>query len=318
MENQRPAPFEGAKPYAQLLIFIGLTCISIFLLLIVMMLLQMTGKVNLMVLQSTGSFDDPDVLKTLKILQIISSILIFILPVVVFAFLASRKWAAYLNIDRIGKISVLLLGGILMVVASPLINFLQEINSHLQLPEWMHGIEAWMKDSEAKDDALTAAFLNHQTLTDLIVNLIMIALVAAVSEELFFRGVLQNILVKMTKNTHVGIWITGIIFSAIHLQFYGFLPRMLMGVYLGYLLVWSGSLWVTIFAHFINNGAAVLFSYLEERKVITDSVDKVGTQAGGSEVWYVVISTALVVLLLVAIYKISRKNAVPNDITHAS
>ncbi len=273
----------------------------------------MSGKVNLMVLQSTGSFDDPDVLKTLKILQIISSILIFILPVIVFAFLASRKWAAYLNINRIGKISVLLLGGILMVVASPLINFLQEINSHLQLPEWMHGIEAWMKDSEAKDDALTAAFLNHQTLTDLIVNLIMIALIAAVSEELFFRGVLQNILVKMTKNTHAGIWITGIVFSAIHLQFYGFLPRMLMGVYLGYLLVWSGSLWVTIFAHFINNGAAVVFSYLEERKIISDSVDKIGTPAGGGEVWYVVISTALVVLLLVAINKISRKNAIAND-----
>ena len=310
MENQRPAPFEGAKPFAQLLIFIGLFCIAVFLLMIGMMLAQMTGKVNLMVLQSTGSFDDPDVLKTLKILQIASAIILFIVPAIVFTFLAARKWAAYLNIDRIGKISILLLGGILMVVASPLINFLVEINSHLQLPEWLHGVEAWMKDSEAKDDALTAAFINHQTFTDLIVNLIMIALIAAVSEELFFRGVMQKLLVKMTKNTHIGIWITGIIFSAIHLQFYGFLPRMLMGVYLGYLLVWSGSLWVTIFAHFINNGAAVLFSYLEERKIITDSVDKVGTQAGGSEAVYVIVSTTLVVLLLVAIYKISRKNIV--------
>ena len=285
---------------------------SIFLLFVVMMLLQMTGKVNLLLLQSPNAFSNPEVIQVLKFLQIISSVIIFILPVAVLAFLVSRRRMEYLQINRIGKISILLLGGIVMFVAAPLINYLQEINSYLQLPQWMHGIEEWMKASEAQDDALTAAFLNHQTFYDLILNLIMIALVAAVAEELFFRGVLQKILIKMTKNVHVGIWLTGAIFSAIHLQFYGFLPRMLMGVYLGYLLVWSGSLWVTIFAHFINNGTAVIFSYLEERKTITDSVEKVGTQAG--DYWYIITSTLLVTLLLIAIYKLSgRKNEVVSE-----
>lgn len=280
---------------------------SIFLLLVVVLLLQMTGKVNLLLLQSPNAFSNPDVIQALKFLQIISSIIIFIVPVVAFAFLVSRKRMGYLQINSIGKISILLLGGIVMVVAAPLINYLQEINGYLQLPQWMHGIEEWMKASEAQDDALTSAFLTHQTFYDLILNLIMIALVAAVAEELFFRGVLQKLLIKMTKNVHVGIWVTGAVFSAIHLEFYGFLPRMLMGVYLGYLLVWSGSLWVTIFAHFINNGTAVFFAYLEERKTITDSVDKVGTQAG--DYWYIIISTLLVALLLMAIYKLSgRKN----------
>jgi len=285
---------------------------SIFLLFVVMMLLQMTGKVNLLLLQSPNAFSNPEVIQVLKFLQIISSVIIFILPVAVLAFLVSRRRMEYLQINRIGKISILLLGGIVMFVAAPLINYLQEINSYLQLPQWMHGIEEWMKASEAQDDALTVAFLNHQTFYDLILNLIMIALVAAVAEELFFRGVLQKILIKMTKNVHVGIWLTGAIFSAIHLQFYGFLPRMLMGVYLGYLLVWSGSLWVTIFAHFINNGTAVIFSYLEERKTITDSVEKVGTQAG--DYWYIITSTLLVTLLLIAIYKLSgRKNEVVSE-----
>jgi len=275
---------------------------SIFLLFVVMMLLQMTGKVNLLLLQSPNAFSNPEVIQVLKFLQIISSVIIFILPVAVLAFLVSRRRMEYLQINRIGKISILLLGGIVMFVAAPLINYLQEINSYLQLPQWMHGIEEWMKASEAQDDALTVAFLNHQTFYDLILNLIMIALVAAVAEELFFRGVLQKILIKMTKNVHVGIWLTGAIFSAIHLQFYGFLPRMLMGVYLGYLLVWSGSLWVTIFAHFINN----------ERKTITDSVEKVGTQAG--DYWYIITSTLLVTLLLIAIYKLSgRKNEVVSE-----
>lgn len=312
MENETPAPFERSSSGAQLLIFLGLTGMSIFLLFVVMMLLQMTGKVNLLLLQSPNAFSNPEVIQVLKFLQIISSVIIFILPVAVLAFLVSRRRMEYLQINRIGKISILLLGGIVMFVAAPLINYLQEINSYLQLPQWMHGIEEWMKASEAQDDALTVAFLNHQTFYDLILNLIMIALVAAVAEELFFRGVLQKILIKMTKNVHVGIWLTGAIFSAIHLQFYGFLPRMLMGVYLGYLLVWSGSLWVTIFAHFINNGTAVIFSYLEERKTITDSVEKVGTQAG--DYWYIITSTLLVTLLLIAIYKLSgRKNEVVSE-----
>lgn len=275
---------------------------------VVMVVLQGTGKVNMLVLESTSTFNDPDVLRLLKIVQIISSIVIFAFPVLLFVFLVSRKKLEYLQLNQVGKLSVLLIGGILMFVASPLINFLAEINNHLQLPQWLNGVEAWMKDSEAKDDALTAAFLNHQTFYDLIINLVMMAFVAAVCEELFFRGVLQKLLINMTNNVHVGIWITGAIFSAIHIQFYGFLPRMLMGVYLGYLFVWSGSLWVAIFAHFINNAIAVLFSYLEERKIISDSVDKIGSQ--GSKYWYMIISTALVVLLLVAIYKLSGKKAV--------
>ena len=110
----------------------------------------------------------------------------------------------------------------------------------------------------------------------------------------------------MTKNTHAGIWITGALFSAIHIQFYGFLPRMLMGVYLGYLLVWSGSLWAPVLAHFINNGTAVLFSFLEERNIVSGSVDKFGSQS--SDYWYVLISAALVSVLLFFIYRLSKKN----------
>lgn len=305
MENETPAPIERINSGLQLLIFIGLTFIIVGLFLKAIMMLQVTGVINLVALQSTNSFTNPDMLQTLKILQIISSVVVFIVPVVAFAFLVSRKRMEYLQLNRLGKISVLLLGGILMIAASPLINFLQDINSYLQLPTWLHGVEQWMKSSEAQDDALTAAFLNHQTFYDLIINLIMIALVAAVCEELFFRGVMQKLLIKMTKNVHVGIWLTGAIFSAIHLQFYGFLPRMLMGVYLGYLLVWSGSLWVPVFAHFINNGSAVLFAYLEDHKTIPDTIDKMGSQP--TDYIYIIFSTLLVFLLLVVIYKLSAK-----------
>src|SRR5207344_1198984 len=99
----------------------------------------------------------------------------------------------------------------------------------------------------------------------LAINLFIIAFLPALGEELFFRGMMQKLFSQLTKNNHLAIIITSIIFSAIHLQFYGFLPRMVLGIFLGYLLVWSGSLWLPILAHFVNNASAVLFTFLDNQ-----------------------------------------------------
>ena len=106
---------------------------------------------------------------------------------------------------------------------------------------------------------------------DLVVNLIIVALLAAVGEELLFRGSMQNIFLEWTKNKHAAVWITAVLFSALHAQFYGFLPRMLLGVVLGYLYIWSGSLWLSMLFHFLNNGLAVLFSYLIAKGTISET-----------------------------------------------
>ena len=136
----------------------------------------------------------------------------------------------------------------------------------------LNGIEIWMKNSEEKAKVLTDAFTEGDSLGVLFLNLIVIALLAALSEELFFRGVLQKVLIECTRNKHLGVWIGAIIFSAFHMQFYGFLPRMLMGAFLGYLFLWSGSLWLGIFAHFINNGMAVLIIWLINKNVIPENI----------------------------------------------
>jgi hypothetical protein len=128
---------------------------------------------------------------------------------------------------------------------------------------------------------------------------------AALSEELFFRGVLQNVLIDCFKNKHVGVWVGAIIFSAFHLQFYGFLPRILMGAYLGYLLVWTGSLWPGIIAHFLNNGLAVYVAWLANKGVIDDRVEKVGENQ--TDWFYVLISAGMVIFSLILIYKIEKK-----------
>jgi membrane protease YdiL (CAAX protease family) len=99
-------------------------------------------------------------------------------------------------------------------------------------------------------------------------NVLMVGLLTAIVEEFMFRGVLQTIFTRWTKSTHAAVWITAILFSAFHMEFFGFLPRLLLGVLFGYFVAWSGSIWTGVWAHFLNNSAAVIAAYLYQNKII--------------------------------------------------
>jgi membrane protease YdiL (CAAX protease family) len=306
--TEMPAPFEVLSPGRQFLVLMGffLICLVLFGLIGLVCILWI-GHVSIYDVQGLSDYTNPGILLGLKVAQIVSSFGTFIVPAFVFALLASRNRANYLQVNKLGKLSTMLLGGLLMWSALPLINYLAELNSHMQLPSFMHSIEVWMKDSEQKADALTNAFMGYQTFWGFLVNLFMIGLLAAVAEEIFFRAVLQKIMINWTKSIHWGIWITGFLFSFFHFEFYGFLPRMLMGVYLGYLFVWSKSLWIPIFAHFLNNATAVLFSYLEERNIVPKTIDQLGTD--NSQIIYVIASTIVVALIIFIIYRSENKGS---------
>ncbi len=306
----RPAPFSmlGAGRQFAILMSFFLTGLVLFSIVGVLCIVWI-GHVSIYDIQGMNDYSNPALVLGLKVAQIISSVGTFILPALAFAFFVSDSPAGYLQIDRFGNVAVMLLGGLLMWCAVPLINYLAALNSHLSLPSFMSSIEQWMKDSEQKADALTNAFMEHQTISGLILNLFMIGLLAAFCEELFFRATLQKIMIQWTRNVHAGIWITGALFSFLHFEFYGFLPRMLMGVYLGYLFLWSESLWVSVFAHFLNNATAVVFAFFEERTIVPKDSDQIGSDS--SQVVYVLISSVLVALLLLLIYRIgnNRKKA---------
>jgi uncharacterized protein len=172
-----------------------------------------------------------------------------------------------------------------------------------------------MKQSEDKATELTEAFTRGTSVGTLILNLFVVAFMAALSEEMFFRGVLQKVSIECFRNKHVGIWFSAIIFSAFHMQFFGFFPRMFMGAYLGYLFLWSGSLWPGILAHFVNNGAMVFLLWLANRGVISADVDKVGILE--SELIYVVISSAVVIVSMILVYRIERKKRSAEDAIQA-
>lgn len=251
------------------------------------------------------NFDDPNVLIFLKIAQAASVIIIFILPAILIAVFWTKPKFRYLGMSERPSAITLLLAGIGIFMAMPLINWLAEMNQHMHFPSALSGIETWMKNSEDKATQLTEAFTKGTTVGTLILNLFVIAFMAALSEEIFFRGILQKVSIECFKNKHAGVWFGAIIFSAFHMQFYGFVPRMLMGAYLGYLFLWSGSLWPGIAAHFINNGAAVFIAWLINRGAISTDVDKVGIEQ--NEWIYVLISIIAVVTSLFFVRRIEKK-----------
>ncbi len=246
-------------------------------------------------------FSNPNILKAMKIAQAASAILTFIIPSLFFAWLSSEKKIGYLKMNTGFHVVIGAVVIILVFTLMPLINWTGELNSHLTLPGFMSGIENWMKNSEESLKKLTEAFLKMNGIGDVIVNVIVVALLAAVGEELFFRGAMQNVFLEWTKNKHTAVWVTAIVFSALHAQFYGFLPRMLLGVVLGYLYIWSGSLWLSMLFHFLNNGMAVVFSYLVGKGSVPAETETIGS--GDSPIYLVLISLIVSAGLMYFIYK---------------
>lgn len=174
-----------------------------------------------------------------------------------------------------GFASDALLAVILLVIGfMPFDSLFIEWNKNIHLPEALHGIETWMKKSEEAAKELTLFLTKFNSLSQFIVAILVVAVAAAISEELLFRGVLQNIILKKWNNPHLAVWIAAFAFSFIHFQFYGFVPRMLLGAIFGYLYIWSNNLGVAMFAHFVNNGFTLLMAYLHQIGIVeTDIVE---------------------------------------------
>ena len=225
-------------------------------------------------------FDNPVNLQWLKIIQVVSAFFMFLLPALLTSYLSSIKASNYLHLGKRIKADQVILVFILITACVPLINFLAELNSQLILPEFASKLENWMRIREEAAKQTGEAFLIMDSISSLFFNLFMFGVVAALSEEVLFRGVFQNILVGLTKNYHVSIWLTAIIFSAIHMQFFGFFPRMLLGAMFGYLLVWSGTLWVPIVAHFFHNSLVVIGLYIISKIEMKIDPDAIGVEPG--------------------------------------
>jgi membrane protease YdiL (CAAX protease family) len=161
-----------------------------------------------------------------------------------------------------------------------------------------------MKAREEEAQQLTDAFLVTDRVGGFLFNLLMIAVVAAIGEELIFRGILVRLFKEWTNNVHVAVFLPALIFSALHLQFYGFLPRLVLGIFLGYLFVWTGSLRVPIIIHFLNNAFAVVLAFLDSRGILQIDVEQVGSSGNP---WVILISLLLSLAVLINVFMHERR-----------
>lgn len=197
------------------------------------------------------------------------------LSCIALAWLCSYNPKEYLSIGKMPKGHILLLTFLSIFLITPSISLTGILNKQMELPSFMEPIENWMRLQEETAEQLTLKLLAGRGIITLFFNLIVIAVAAGITEEFLFRGALQRIIGKWTYNHHIIIWSAAIIFSTFHMQFFGFLPRMLLGAYFGYLLYWTRNIWIPVFAHFVNNAIAVISmsdAKLKDNEFITGDI----------------------------------------------
>lgn len=216
---------------------------------------------------------NPALLPVVRLMQVLQAIGMLVLPSAVLLFLGTDKAEIHALFRPPVRQPMLLCVAVFLVLL-PFINFIADLNAQVTLPG---NFGEWAAAKEAQLAELTAHFLVMPHLGTLTFNLFMIALLPALGEELLFRGVLQRLLSRWSGSAHLAVWVAAFLFSAIHLQFLGFVPRMLMGAVLGYLLLWSGNLWYPIIAHFVNNAGAVIIMYMQQHGQLDEGTANIGT-----------------------------------------
>ncbi|MFW5706742.1 MAG: CPBP family intramembrane glutamic endopeptidase [Bacteroidota bacterium] len=249
-------------------------------------------------------------LNLMKYLQVISHLGLFIIPSFIVAWFLGRNIRHYLFLSQIPRENILLMSGVLIFAAVPFINYMLELNLQLQLPAPFEGVENWMRTMEEDAEQTTRAFLSVETTRGLLFNLFMIAVIPAIGEELMFRGVLMRIFIRWVKSPHLAVWITATLFSLIHLQFFGFLPRLILGILFGYLVIWTGSLWPAIIAHFVNNAAAVVFFYFFHQHLGEGALQSMSEGSAGAGLAV----GSLMITLLIMYYFYRNRTAPPAEL----
>jgi len=221
---------------------------------------------------------NPVMMNAMKTMQLFNAVGMFVLPPIVFLHLRGLSFSNYLKLGNplngftIVKIFVLALTMI------PLANFLGSLNESIPFPEFLN----FLKLAEEQSLVLTEQFLVMDSIWDLGIMIFIMGVVAAVGEELLFRGILQNLFHNWSKSKHLAVWLTALLFSVIHMQYHAVLPRFFLGAFIGYVYVYSGSLRSSIYLHFFYNTSLVILSYLIQHSFVSESWERIGVNGLGT------------------------------------
>lgn len=247
-------------------------------------------------------------LNSLRFMQISSQIFTFVLPPIVYALLIKENPFKSLGFNKT-TITWLFLGVAMMYAILPLNSVFAEWNANIKFPDSMTDFERLLQDMQERATEIMERFVNVTSIGGLILNLFMIAGLAALGEELLFRSIIQTSLIKVCKNAHIGIIIASAIFSIIHMEFYGLLPRFVLGMLLGYMYYYSRSIWIPIAMHFANNGTIVFLYYLNN--IGTTNIDVEGF--GKTNIFVLILSIIAMIALFWFTIKLNKKEKLNTD-----
>ncbi|MFD2933937.1 CPBP family intramembrane glutamic endopeptidase [Spirosoma flavum] len=209
----------------------------------------------------------------LMALQAVNHMGTYLVPSLLYWYWVERRTWSQFQARPVSAVAGVGLISLIIIAFMPFDGLIIDWNQNLHLPETLAPVEQWMRDQEKNLAGVTKYLTTFKSVGQLLVALLVIGVIAAVGEEVLFRGILQRNFAYWAGNAHVGIWLAAALFSAIHVQFLGFFPRMLLGALFGYLYLWSGNLWVPILAHFVNNGFTVFMVYLYQQKVTSMDIE---------------------------------------------
>jgi hypothetical protein len=216
----------------------------------------------------------PDAVPAVLLMQGVAAFVGLILfPYLHIRWVEKKPLARFFSLEEKTSVQLLIsifLGVSFMVAMSPVV----EWNANISFPDFMSDFAAWARASEDRLIKFTEMITDFKSAGEFIIGILVIGILPGVGEELVFRGLIQNELNRATKNVHVAIWVSAFIFSAIHLQFFGFVPRLLLGALFGYLYYWSGNLLVPMFAHFFHNSFTLVMIYLDNQKIIETNMEE--------------------------------------------
>ena len=259
----------------QILSLLALVMLFYLLIMVAMVIFQMKGVEQWRMLMAMSA---------------LQNIGMFIIPAVIVARIFNAgKAMRVMQINRCPNVMQIAMVLLIYVASAPMMNGIVLWNEGWQLPEWL----SWLREMEDAAMAATEQMLSLTSVGRLVVAILLVGVLTGIGEEFFFRGSLQRLLLEQNMNRHAAIWITAFIFSVVHMQAFGVVPRMLLGAYFGYLAVWSGSLWLPILAHALNNSVAVAAYY--DKSI--ETMPWIGTEP--TTLTFVISSVATAVLIFV-------------------
>ncbi len=299
MQTIKPIREENS-PYLQLLFLMLFAVIGIFVCIVIGFIVAISIYGIELIKDVSWLNGDLKYVGALKIILTAQQFGLFLTPALLLAITEGKKPQQFYGM-KIPKINSVLIVTLIMIASTPIMGYVNELNQQMHFPDFLKGIESWMRKMEDDGMATTIAILKMNNISSFLINLIVIAIIPAICEEFVFRGGLQRTFLRIFKNPHVAIWTSAIIFSAIHFQFFGFFPRLLLGAAFGYIYFWTGSIWYAVMAHFLNNGFAVAMAFYFQKNNLPINQDE-----NMAVSWYVYLFSAI---LTIALFKLLKKKS---------